>query len=199
MSDDTPDQNRTPLLIGLGIAAGVGFLTHWSLGVLVGLVIIYKFADKPVVTQAVAKQLVAQYGQALKRNDCYSEKKEVMAVPVDISGHGNFDLEVVGEDHYRSEIAEIIPDQYLNQGRFRIYFIATLNEEDDNPHDKNAVAVRVKKLVGYLSRTDAKKYRKWKAKSDAPANATCRCVVVGRQEVDSFGIWIDHPELASTR
>lgn len=53
--------------------------------------------------------------------------------------------------------------------------------DDANPHDRNAVRVEIKgKLVGFLPREDAKRYRaRLKTQKVACGPATCGAIVMG--------------------
>lgn len=72
------------------------------------------------------------------------------------SGHET--LEVVGESHYQDALWRIVGGQSRDPVRFETY--AVLVPDPANPHDPNAIEVRVdSELVGYLSREDAAAYR----------------------------------------
>lgn len=105
---------------------------------------------------------------------------------VDIGGDGSFNQEVVGEASYQGELRKI-----AGRGEVRHECVAALMLEDDNPHDKNAVAIVVDAMtVGYLSRADAKRYRKKKAPADA--HGICRALIVGGGKgKQNLGIWLD--------
>ena len=67
-----------------------------------------------------------------------------------------YETEIVGESNYQANI-----ECYCTPGDSNIELTADLILENDNPHDKNAVMVEIGgRTVGYLSRQDAKLYRK---------------------------------------
>jgi hypothetical protein len=72
---------------------------------------------------------------------------------------GPEDLEVVGESHYQANLRRLTGDHPGDQ-RVRKNICAVLVAEDDNPYDRDAVAVWIGGLkVGYLSRENAQRYR----------------------------------------
>lgn len=184
----TGDTKTAILTIGaIIVAILIGSSTHWAIGVIVAVVALGKIGkmdggSEPQTTNGA--------------NDYYSDKNAIMDVPADIQGTGSFDLEVVGESHYRLEITANVPASIRKLGTFRLYRLATLVEEDDNEHDKNAVAVKMGATVGHLSRPAAKRYRKWAEKNNIRNRASCRAVIVGRAGTDDYGIWLDHPEIS---
>lgn len=98
---------------------------------------------------------------------------------------GSFNQEVVGEAAYQEALRSV-----AGRGEVRHECRAVLATEDSNPHDSNAVAIFVDgKKVGYLSRSDAKRYRKKLAPTDA--FGTCPAVIVGGGDQRHLGIWLD--------
>lgn len=94
-----------------------------------------------------------------------------------------FSFEVVGEASYQSALRKI-----AGPGSVRSYFDATLQPEPSNAHDANAVRVEIQgKLVGYLPRSKAAKYKRVYRDSAQ----FCRCVVVGGGKSKSLGVWLD--------
>jgi hypothetical protein len=76
-----------------------------------------------------------------------------------IEGDGQYDLEVVGESHYQRHL-NVLSERYSKMGGDR-ELIAKLHYENTNPHDKKAIrAVINGGTVGYLSRKDARLFRK---------------------------------------
>ena len=74
-------------------------------------------------------------------------------------GDDEFEFDIVGESR-RQDSLEAIAGPKTEDG-YRLHCKATLFPERNNPHDKNAVAVLIKrKHVGYLARADAQAYRK---------------------------------------
>lgn len=99
---------------------------------------------------------------------------------------GNFNQAVVGESSYQGELLEI-----AGLGEVRHDCMAVLVQEDQNQFDSNAVAIYIDdRKVGYLSRTDAKRYRKNKAHGGA--HGVCPAVIVGGgRGRENLGVWLD--------
>ena len=143
-----------------------------------------KPTTKPVKTRASADssklvQLKVYTTRKEAEQDCY------------IKGHGRFDQEVVGESHYQdilNIISTSMPDEYK-------FVQATLEMEPSNPHDKNAVAVKIAgQTVGYLPRDAAKEYQK-KAKTEhIPPVVTCPAMITGGGDA-FYGVRLGMPEL----
>lgn len=71
---------------------------------------------------------------------------------------GNETLEVVGESYRQEELWRIVGGLRADYVRFDVH--AVLVPDPANPHDPNAIEVRIDgTLVGYLSRQDAAHYR----------------------------------------
>jgi len=103
---------------------------------------------------------------------------------------GGFPTEVKGESHYQEHLEEIFAEDYETE--------ATLILDNFNEYDENAVEVEVEwGTAGYLSRSDAKKYRKAIAKLGYPdAVGVCGCKFIGGYEKDdgkiaSIGVVLD--------
>lgn len=196
---DPENRNDRNLLIGIAAAIAVGYLTNWAFGALVAGIVIYKIiktSDLPnaegTITPAKQKPFLAKFGDTFKIPTCYKSKQEIKSISCDIDAHSNYDHEVVGESNYRTAIWASIPSEQSSTDRFRLYFVFTLIQENDNEHDKNAVAVKLKGVVGYLPRALAKKYRTWALKQGIDTQATCRGVIVGNKGKD-YSIWLDLP------
>ncbi len=117
---------------------------------------------------------------------------------VHVDGRGGYDLEVVGESNYQKHLKRICGG-YSKEGH-RKTVTAELHYEDDNPYDKKAVRVDVANgTVGYLSREDARLYRKRVKKTGREdIIITCNAVIVGGKKTGLFsrtyfGVWIDLP------
>lgn len=114
----------------------------------------------------------------------------------DDEDYDDFPLEVVGESHYQEALEEICGGR-TEFGADKVRD-AVLAPEDDNPYDKNAVAVRIQgKHVGYLGRSDARKYR---AKIGKKQTA-CKAEISGGWSRDDgedqghFGVCLDFNKL----
>jgi hypothetical protein len=117
-----------------------------------------------------------------------------------LQGTGTYEYEIVGESHYQDALTRICGGKTYD-GHEKIVR-ARLIHENDNPHDTNAVRVEINdQKVGYLSRDDAKNYRK--QLSDAGhqgIDAVCSAMIVGGWEredgdVGEFGVRLDIPTI----
>ena len=115
-----------------------------------------------------------------------------------IDGLGTFDQEVVGESHYQRNLKRICGG-YKNEG-IRLRAVAVLVCEDGNEHDEQAVRVDIQgHTVGYLSREDARTYRKRIDKTgNEGITISCNAKVVGGRKTGvfsstNFGVWLDLP------
>jgi hypothetical protein len=104
-----------------------------------------------------------------------------------IGGEGGFDQEVVGESNYQRALRAA-----CGPGEVRHECEAVLFLEDDNPYDKKAVMVTVDgRCVGYLTREDARAYRR-KFKRFGKFAGFCPAKIFGGgQGKDNVGIWLD--------
>jgi len=76
-----------------------------------------------------------------------------------IKGNGEYEVEVVGESRYQKHLISICGKPTEDGTTKEIY--AGLLLEDSNKHDDKAVAVHIENgCVGYLSRSDARAFRK---------------------------------------
>ena len=115
-----------------------------------------------------------------------------------IEGDGHYDLEVVGESHYQRHL-KVLSGHYSNEGGDR-ELIAKLHYENTNPHDKKAIRVVINGgTVGYLSRKDARLFRKRIEKVGLEGLViSCNVEILGGKRVGlfkktDFGVWLDLP------
>lgn len=182
------------ILGGMIIAALFAYASHWAIGLLIAFAVLYKAFGVPGVNDKPVRSDKPRQDAALPTSGtaCYETKQEAKVVPCDIESNGGFDFEIVGESHYQDVIAWSVPLSYRLSDKFRLYTIATIYQDDDNEHDKNAVAVQLYgETVGYVARADAKRFRKWAAKEGVADRATCRAVIVRNNS--GYGIWLDLP------
>jgi hypothetical protein len=113
-------------------------------------------------------------------------------------GRGVFQTGVVGESHYQQALETLCGGR--SQDGANKYVSAMLVLEDSNPSDKRAVRVDINgRTVGYLSKPDARTYRKCLAKDGhGRASAMCRAIIRGgwdRGDGDRghFGVLLDLP------
>jgi hypothetical protein len=98
---------------------------------------------------------------------------------ISLEGDGDFAVEIVGESYHQRELASLAGKKEAEGKEY--YCEAVLICEDNNPHDANAVLIRIKGLpVGHLSRGDAVAYRRILRTSqpDLP-NVRVNAVIVG--------------------
>ena len=93
-------------------------------------------------------------------------------------------LAVVGESFRQPVLRQIAK-------RGRICW-ATLEPEPANPFDRNAVTVRIDgRLVGYLSRADARRYQRRLLPLTGPMQVPAK-LIGGTWGKPSFGVLLDH-------
>lgn len=103
-----------------------------------------------------------------------------------VQGRGNFNQAVVGESSYLGDLRSIA-------GGGEVFYdcTAVLVLEDANQYDSNAVAIFIHdRKVGYLSRTDAKRYRGWRRGNGANVECPARIIGGGRGR-ENLGVWLD--------
>jgi HIRAN domain-containing protein len=115
-----------------------------------------------------------------------------------LPGPGTFSTDIVGESHYQSAL-ESICGGCTDQGHEKIVE-AVLVHEDDNPYDNKAIRVDIQgNTVGYLSRENARQYRKrLENAGHKEMTATCSAMVVGgwdrgNGDKGHFGVRLDLP------
>lgn len=122
---------------------------------------------------------------------------------VDLSSSAKkpYPTQVIGESSYRDNLEQICSNLYdEDEGYFADDHWAFLFLEDDNAYDPgNAVLVEIDNIsVGYLSKTDATKFRKRLIELGAPNNAIsiCQASIKGGfrkkdGEIADFGVRLD--------
>lgn len=115
-----------------------------------------------------------------------------------ITGHGDFYLEVVGESHYQANLETICGPRTTKGEERKVE--ATLILEDNNKYDNQAVRVEISGLtVGHLSREVARSYREQLKRSGHPrAIGVCQAMIKGgwkRKDGNTghYGVWLDIP------
>lgn len=108
---------------------------------------------------------------------------------------GMYDFPVVGEGNYQPALTTLAGDH--GEKFARVTTTATLTLEDNNPHDDKAVSVGIDgHLVGYLSRQDARSFRrrlgalKLKTPYSRCGAQICGGAVKDGQKT-SYGVWLD--------
>jgi hypothetical protein len=116
------------------------------------------------------------------------------------TGEKRFPQEVVGESKYQDNLRSIIgrvsgQDYYKKQDFTAYLFLENQNQFDPG----NAIRIEINKLtVGYLSRSDAQKYRQALADtklSDKNLVGSCGASIYGKKEKGEkdfiLGVWLD--------
>lgn len=127
--------------------------------------------------------------------DWLAKKLEYKPVAViHVEANGNFDQEIVGESHYQRNLG-MLNKVWLEERRENP-LLAELFCENDNEHDKKAILVKIKGHdVGYLSRDDARLYRK-RIKKAGLGEVVVSCdakITGGTKGKTMFGVWLDLP------
>ena len=118
--------------------------------------------------------------------------------PVRLSGPGTYEFDIVGEASYQDALSKICGGKQEESAEH--YADAELYLEDDNPHDKKAVCVLIEgKTVGYLSRKEARAFRK-QIEELGQENSVllCKAIIVGgwkrsKRDEGYFGVRLDLP------
>lgn len=128
------------------------------------------------------------------KNQDQKQNKTLANLP----GPGTYSADIVGESKHQSTL-EAICGGRTDEGHEKVV-VATLVHEDDNPYDKKAIRVDIGgRTVGYLSRENARQYRKRLKEAGHPGiTATCSAMIVGgwdRGDGDTghFGVKLDLP------
>ena len=115
--------------------------------------------------------------------------------PVTLKPAGDFAFGIVGESFRQDELERLAGER--TDEAVEVEYEATLVQEINNPHDRNAVSVRLGGLaVGYLDREDAKAYRLRMAEIGlGQRDAICRALICGgwrRKSGDGhYGVRLD--------
>jgi len=122
----------------------------------------------------------------------YKDRDEAISDNHTLCGDGEFDQEIVGEASYQPAIRVVAKS--LPAGHNIVQ--ATIELEDNNPHDDKAVAIKIGgQTVGYLSRATARAYRTLAKNKSLPPVATCPAMIVGGGDGMNYGIWLGIAEI----
>ena len=115
-----------------------------------------------------------------------------------LGGTGQFAFDIVGESHYQDALEKICGGRSEDGAEEQVE--ATLYLEDENKFDSKAVRVDIQgKTVGYLSRDDARSYRRQLASAGHPKLiGRCDALIVGgwkrgSRDKGHFGAKLDLP------
>lgn len=117
--------------------------------------------------------------------------------PLELPRRGEFGHDIVGESHYQNALDEICGGK-TEVGHHK-EMLAYLVTEDDNPHDSKAVRVQIEgRIVGYLSRADAREMRRQLNLPDGFILRVPALIVGGWDDgegsVGHYGVKLDLPE-----
>ena len=139
-----------------------------------------------------SKQPAARPGSAAKARPAATSAGERFRWPA----LGGFNFEVVGESHYKPTFKRLAGEHGSENAAADC--VATLMPQDDNAYDKSAIQVSVDgEVVGYLSRDDARSFRRRLGSKGLTGQSTlCDAKVVGGRttrggEKLSYGIQLD--------
>lgn len=125
-----------------------------------------------------------------------ADSRPVSTPLIELQGDGSFEFEIVGESFYQDALERLAGGR--TEDGAEVEAVALLVPELTNPHDRNAVAVRILGYtVGYLSRSDALRYRE--ACGVMPAR--CAALIVGGwdrgpDDQGHFGVKLDLKDVA---
>lgn len=106
-------------------------------------------------------------------------------------------VNVAGESHYQDALRQIAGEVSENEPQVRHTTEAILEPEPENPHDPNAVVVRIDgHKVGYLPRAEAVAYGPMlKALTERGRAAAAEAVVAGRTDAttSNLGVFLRLP------
>ena len=125
-------------------------------------------------------------------------KKNSVSVRVNLPGPATYAFDIVGEASYQKALSKICGGK--KEDSAKQYVEAELYLENDNPHDNKAVCVTIKgQTVGYLSRNDARAFRKQvKELENKKPTFLCKALIVGgwsrsKSDKGNFGVKLDLP------
>jgi hypothetical protein len=107
-------------------------------------------------------------------------------------------VNVAGESHYQDALRQIAGEVSENEPQVRHTTEAILEPEPENPHDPNAVVVRIDgHKVGYLPRTEAVAYGPvLRALADRGRAGAAEAVIAGRNDAgtSNLGVFLRLPD-----
>jgi len=125
-------------------------------------------------------------------------KKENEKELVALDGPGEYWFDIVGESNYQRALGRIAGGK--KEDGCEVEVEAFLECEDTNPHDNQAVVVKIDgSVVGYLDRKNARAYREMLAGVGYAGHpAVCAAIIVGGWDRGGgdeghFGVKLDMP------
>jgi hypothetical protein len=154
---------------------------------------------RPRLSRVWAALRVSGGAMALRFAAAMQSRRESRAAAIAAStwpAIGDYSVEVVGESMYQSPLT--LAARGKATGPLGIPCKAQLVCEPTNPADGNAVAVFMKsQKVGYLSRPNARAFRKRLSETGKPLRTTTCCAIIrgGGTRDDGeqmfYGVWLD--------
>lgn len=103
-------------------------------------------------------------------------------------------VRVVGTSHYQDALLDLSGREADEE--VRVEKIALFVPEPENPHDPNAIAIKIDgRLVGYLSRDENKRWLDVVTAAEVGAEA----MIAGRAGVDVLGVFLRLPTPTEAR
>lgn len=133
------------------------------------------------IGKVIASVVVGAFStnRELKRLQASASKRAAAVKP---TPPGDYHQEVVGEASYQKALQRV-----AGKGEVRHCCSAVLHPENDNEYDAQAVRVTIDGLtVGYLSKTDARRYRR----SRGGVAVQSPAMIVGGGRGRSLGVWL---------
>lgn len=128
----------------------------------------------------------------------YMRRQSSSSIAGRLPGPGTYEFDIVGESKYQDVLESICGGRTEEGAEHLTHAVLTL--EDQNPYDNKAVRVDIEgHTVGYLSRQNARSYRKQLQRLGHPRIAcVCNAMVVGGWERTPsdrghFGVKLDLP------
>lgn len=110
-----------------------------------------------IILVIVGLYLYAKYGGEIKAVNAGKIDDSKLS---ELEGFGDCEIDVVGESNYQNNLERIVGERNPKGVRHKTKAVVWL--DDDNDYDKKAVCVDIDgKTVGYLSREDARSFRKY--------------------------------------
>jgi HIRAN domain len=104
-------------------------------------------------------------------------------------------VRVVGTSHYQEALLDLTGGRAGDE-EIRVQKVALFVPEPDNPHDPNAIAVKIDgRLVGYLSRDENKRWLDVVTGHEVGAEA----MIAGRQGTTGLGVFMRLPTPTEAR
>lgn len=103
-----------------------------------------------------------------------------------------FNFEAVGESNYQIALTALMPEEAKTENKHRAYFTSSLIIENNNPYDKNAIAIEILGAkVGYIPKNENKAVKKLLNSIDSNRTSfSCPACIIGGND-KNYGVWLD--------